>query len=53
MPLPVQLVNVKFLAGLAVMDTVAPLFFHPLAGLTLPPVPADMVRKYWVLNVAV
>jgi hypothetical protein len=53
MPLPVQLLKLKPRAGLALMETVAPLFFHPLAGLTLPPVPAIIVRKYCVLNVAV
>ena len=52
-PLPVQLLKLKPLAGVALIETVAPLFFHPLAGLTLPPVPAVIVRKYCVLNVAV
>jgi len=50
---PVQLLKLKPRDGLALLETVAPLFFHPLAGLTLPPVPAIIVRKYWVLNVAV
>jgi hypothetical protein len=35
------------------MEIVAPVFFQPLLGLTVPPVPALIVRKYCVLNVAV
>ena len=45
-PVPLQLVKRYPAAGLAVIDTVDPLFFHPLAGVTVPPVPADIVRKY-------
>jgi hypothetical protein len=41
------------LVGVAVIEMVVPLFFHPLLGLTLPPVPALIVRWYWVVNVAV
>jgi hypothetical protein len=52
-PLPVQLLKLKPLADVALIETVAPLFFQPLGGVTLPPVPAVMVRKYCVLNVAV
>jgi hypothetical protein len=32
------------LVGVAVIDTIAPLFFQALAGLTVPPVPAIIVR---------
>ena len=30
----------------------APLAFHPLAGVTVPPIPAAIVKKYWMLNFA-
>ena len=36
-PLPVQLVKLYPLAGVAVIDTADPLFLQPLAGLTVPP----------------
>ena len=52
-PLPVQLLKVLPWAAVAVICPLAPLFLHPLAGVTLPPVPAFMVRKYWVVNLAV
>ena len=52
-PVPVQLLKLKPLFGVAVIETTAPLFFHPLAGVTLPPVPAAIVKKYCVVNVAV
>jgi hypothetical protein len=39
--------------GLAVIETAAPLFFHPLVGVTVPPVPWTIVRKYCVLKFAV
>ena len=38
-PLPVQLLKLYPLAGVALIETAVPLFFHPLAGLTVPPVP--------------
>ena len=38
-PLPVQPVKLCPLAGVALIETATPLFFHPLAGLTVPPVP--------------
>ena len=43
-PLPVQLVKLYPLAGVAVIETVDPLLLHPLLGLTVPPVPAVIVR---------
>ena len=43
-PLPVQLVKLYPLAGVALIETVAPLFLHALAGLTVPPVPWIIVR---------
>jgi hypothetical protein len=52
-PLPVQLLKLKPLAGVALIETTVPLFFHPLGGLTVPPVPWAIVRRYCVLNVAV
>ena len=52
-PVPVQPPKVKPVDGVAVIFTTDPLFFHPLAGVTLPPVPALIVRKYWVVKVAV
>jgi hypothetical protein len=32
------------LAGVALIETAVPLFLHPLLGLTVPPVPALIVR---------
>ena len=52
-PLPVQPVNVCPVPGFAVIETLAPLFFQPLAGVTVPPVPALIVRKYWIVKLAV
>jgi hypothetical protein len=52
-PVPLQLVNVKPVDGVAVIFTTDPLLFHPLAGVTLPPVPALIVRKYCFMKVAV
>ena len=43
-PLPVQLVKLKPLAGMALIETAVPPFFHPLMGLTVPPVPWVIVR---------
>ena len=43
-PLPVQLVKLKPLAGMALIEIAVPLFFHPLMGLTVPPVPWVIVR---------
>lgn len=43
-PLPVQLLKVYPVEGVALMLTTAPLFSHPLAGLTVPPVPWAIVR---------
>ena len=53
LPLPVQPEKLKPLLGVALMETFAPLFLHPLAGLVRPPVLWLIVRKYCVLNVAV
>jgi hypothetical protein len=52
-PLPVQLLKLKPLAGVALIETTTPLFFQPLFGLTVPPVLWLIVSKYCVLNVAV
>ena len=52
-PVPLQLLKLEFVDGVAVIFTVEPLLFHPLAGLTVPPVLALIVRKYCVLKVAV
>ena len=35
------------------METLCPLLYHPLAGLTVPPLPAFIVRKYCVVKFAV
>ena len=43
-PLPLQLLKVFPLAGVAPIETVVPLPLHPLEGLTVPPVPCAMVR---------
>ena len=43
-PVPVQPPNVYPLPAVALMPTLAPLLYQPLPGLTLPPVPAFMVR---------
>jgi len=43
-PLPVQPPNVYPLVGVALIEIGVPLFFHPLAGLTVPPVPVIIVR---------
>ena len=45
-PLPVQLLKVNPLLGVALIGPLDPLFFQPLAGVTVPPVPAFMVKKY-------
>ena len=52
-PLPVQLPKLKPVAGVALIETTVPLFFHPLAGLSVPPVPGLIVRKYCVVKFAV
>ena len=43
-PLPTQLVNLYPLAGVALIEIAAPLFLHPLVGVTVPPVPCVIVR---------
>jgi hypothetical protein len=45
-PLPSHLLKLKPLEAVAVILPLAPEFLHPLPGLTLPPIPAIMVRKY-------
>jgi len=35
------------------IETFFPAFCHPLAGVTVPPVPTVMVRKYCVVKLAV
>jgi len=52
-PLPVQVLKLKPLFAVALIETTVPLFLNPLLGLTVPPVPRFIVRKYCVLNVAV
>jgi hypothetical protein len=44
LPLPVQPLKLYPLFVIALIGTLAPLFFHPLPGLTVPPLPAFMVR---------
>ena len=43
-PVPPQLVKLYPVAGLAVIEIFVPLFFQPLLGLTVPPVPALIVK---------
>ena len=43
-PVPVQLLKLYPLAGVALIENVVPVFLHPLVGLTLPPVPWLIVR---------
>jgi len=43
-PLPVQLLKLYLLVDVAVIETVVPLPLHPLAGVTVPPVPLLIVR---------
>jgi len=45
-PLPVQLLKLNPLLAVALIWPVLPLFFQPLVGITVPPVPAFIVRKY-------
>jgi hypothetical protein len=53
-PVPVQPLNAKPLLGVAVICTVCPLLKNdPLAGCTLPPVPAFIVSWYCVVKFAV
>jgi hypothetical protein len=52
-PLPTQPLKVKPGLACALMVTFDPAFFQPLAGCTVPPLPALIVRKYWVWNVPV
>ena len=44
LPLPDQLLKLYPLFGAALIETDAPLFLHPLLGLTDPPVPVFIVR---------
>ena len=52
-PVPVQLTKWKPRLALALIETCFPAFCQPLAGVTVPPLPAVMVRKYCVVKVAV
>lgn len=52
-PLPIQPVNVKPLFGKAEMVTLCPALIQLLNGLTVPPVPAFIVKKYRVVKLAV
>lgn len=52
-PLPVQLTKWKLRFAFALIVTCFPAFCHRLAGVTVPPLPAFIVRKYWVVKVAV
>ena len=49
-PLPIQPVKVKPEFACALMVTFDPALRQPLAGCTVPPVPALIVRKYCVWN---
>ncbi len=53
LPLLVHAPKAKPLDAVALMFTTALLLFQPLAGLTLPPGPAFIVRKYCVAKFAV
>jgi hypothetical protein len=53
LPVPVQPANEEPLAGVAEIATVCPALNQPLDGLTVPPAPAFMVRKYSVSKFAV
>jgi hypothetical protein len=52
-PIPDQPVKLKPLSGVAEIETLCPLPNQLLGGVTLPPVPAFIVRKYCVLKFAV
>jgi len=52
-PLPDQLLKASRWRALRLSRQLILYSFQPLAGVTLPPVPAFIVRKYWVLNFAV
>ena len=52
-PLPVHPLKLKPLAGVAEIDTTCPLLNQALDGLTVPPVPAFIVRKCCVVKLAV
>ena len=52
-PLPIQPPKPYPFDTVALMLRLAPLSFQPLAGLTLPPGFALIVRKYWVVKLAV
>src|SRR5947209_16528747 len=45
-PLPVQLLKPNPALGAAEMPTPVPLLYQPLGGLTVPPDPVFIVRKY-------
>ena len=51
-PLPAQLLKLYPLVGVAPIATTDPLSYHPPIGLTLPPVPAAIVKSYCVLKFA-
>ena len=53
MPLPTQPAKLKPEFGLALMVTFDPALRQLLAGVTVPPAPALIVRKYRVWNCAV
>ena len=52
-PLPDQPAKLKPGLAFALMITLVPALCQPLAGCTVPPAPALIVRKYCVWNVAV
>ena len=45
--------NVNAPLGVALIETPLPAFLQPLAGDTVPPAPAVIVRKYCVVKLAV
>jgi hypothetical protein len=53
LPLPVHPVKENPAFGVAVIETPVPAFLQPLAGETVPPAPAFIVRKYCVVKFAV
>jgi hypothetical protein len=52
-PIPDQLLNTKLGFGVAEIPTPVPMLYQPLGGLTVPFVPAFIVKKYCVVKFAV
>ena len=52
-PVPLQPVKLQLAFGVAEIVTFWPLLYQPLAGPTVPPAPAVIVKKYCVVKFAV